>query len=236
MHDLRPEHFRNALLRGMAPADLQNIAPALERVNLQIRHSLEQANQPIEHAYFLEQGMASIVGHLGGERDIEVGVAGREGMTGTALILGARQTPNSTFMQVEGWGWRLPAKVLLDSFAHSILLRQHLLRYVQTLLFQTATTALANGHSKLEERLARWLLMTNDRCDGSDVRLTHEFLSVMLGVRRSGVTEAMHILEGKGLIRANRGQVVILDRHGLEQQSNGSYGKAEAEYDRLMRA
>lgn len=236
MLDSRPEQFRNALLRGMAPVDLHMIAPSLERINLEARHTLEEPNRPIEHAYFIERGMASIIGRIGGERGLEVGMAGRDGMTGTALILGARQSPNSTLMQIDGWGWRLPAAVLTDCFAKSDSLRRYLLLYVQTLLVQIATTALANGHAKLEERLARWLLMTNDRCDGVDMRLTHEFLSVMLGVRRSGVTEAMHMLEGKGLIRANRGHVVVLDRQGLEVQANGSYGQAEAEYARLMGA
>lgn len=235
MLDSRPEQFRNALLRGMAPADLHMIAPALERVNLEARQRLEEPNQPIEYAYFIERGMASIIGHIGGERELEVGMVGRDGMTGTALLLGAQQSPNSTTMQMDGWGWRLPAAFLIDCIGRSESLRRFLLLYVQTLLIQFATTALANGHAKLEERLARWLLMTNDRCDGVDMRLTHEFLSVMLGVRRSGVTEAMHMLEGKGLIRANRGQVVVLDRQGLEVQANGSYGRAEAEYARLMR-
>ena len=143
-------------------------------------------------------------------------------------------TPNNTFMQVDGWGWRVPAEILRRQFEASPGLRGLLLRYVQTMLYQTAMTALANGHSKLEERLARWLLMTHDRVDGADVRLTHEFLAVMLGVRRPGVTEAMHLLEGRGLIRANRGHVVILNREGLEAQANGSYGAAESEYRRLI--
>ncbi|HEY4201040.1 MAG TPA: Crp/Fnr family transcriptional regulator [Devosiaceae bacterium] len=234
MNALRSARFRNALLRAMAPCDFDALEPHLERVTLEVRFQLERANQTIEHAYFLEDGLASIVARMSGDRDIEVGVAGRDGMTGTAVILGASMTPNSTFMQVDGWGWRVSADVLRRLFDASPSLRDLLLRYVQTMLLQTSATALANGHAKLEERLARWLLMTHDRVEGTDVRLTHEFLAVMLGVRRPGVTDAMHILEGKGFIRANRGQVVILDRDGLEQQANGSYGGPEAEYIRLM--
>ena len=234
MTDLRRNSFRNELLRAMEPSDLDRLVPHLERVTLNVRFQLEDANTPIAYGYFLEAGMASIVARLGDDRDIEIGVAGRDGMIGTAVILGAEMTPNSTFMQVDGWGWRVPAATLRQQFDESASLRGLLLRYVQTMLFQTAMTALANGHSKLEERLARWLLMTHDRVDGADVRLTHEFLAVMLGVRRPGVTEAMHLLEGRGLIRANRGHVVILNREGLEAQANGSYGAAESEYRRLL--
>lgn len=236
MADLRRSDLRNVLLRAMEPADFDELAPHLERITLDIRCQLERPNEPIEYCHFLEAGMASIVARLGEERDIEIGVTGREGMVGTAVILGGEMTPNSTFMQVEGWGWRVPANILRRMFENSESLRRLLLRYVQTVLFQTATTALANGRAKLDERLARWLLMTHDRVDGADVWLTHEFLAVMLGVRRPGVTEAMHLLEGRGLIRANRGHVVILNREGLEAQSNGSYGAAESEYRRLIPA
>ena len=234
MNDVRRDGFRNKLLRAMATEDLALLVPHLERITLDLRFQLERPNEPIQYCYFPEAGMASIVARLGDDRDIEIGVAGREGMVGTAAILGAQMTPNNTFMQLEGWGWRLPSEIVRAQFEARPSLRQLLLRYVQTMMFQTATTALANGHAKLEERLARWLLMTHDRVDGPDVRLTHEFLAVMLGVRRPGVTEAMHLLEGRGLIRANRGHVVVLNREGLEAQANGSYGAAESEYRRLL--
>jgi CRP-like cAMP-binding protein len=99
---------------------------------------------------------------------------------------------------------------------------------------QTSQTALSNGQSKLEERLARWLLMCHDRINGDTVELTHEFLSVMLGVRRAGVTVGTHVLEGKGLIRASRGGITILDREGLEEEAQGFYGVPEASYARLI--
>jgi CRP-like cAMP-binding protein len=113
-------------------------------------------------------------------------------------------------------------------------LRSLLLAYVQALLAQTTSTVLANGHAKLEERLARWLLMVHDRTDGMTITLTHEFLAVMLGVRRAGVTVALHLLEGKGLIRSTRRQIVILNRRGLIEEAHGSYGAAEEEYRRLI--
>jgi CRP-like cAMP-binding protein len=229
-----PEPVRNRLLLSLGTEDFTALSPHLKRVTLVVRRQLEAPDQPIDHAYFLEDGMASIVARMGTDRDIEVGVAGREGMTGTAIVLGTDRAPHMTFMQVEGWGWQVPADRLRELVEKRAGLRAVFLRYIQTMMIQTASTALANGHSKLEERLARWLLMTHDRSDGAEVRLTHEFLAVMLGVRRPGVTDAMHILEGKGLIKATRGLVLILDRVGLEAQANGSYGRYEAEYERVM--
>jgi CRP-like cAMP-binding protein len=106
--------------------------------------------------------------------------------------------------------------------------------YVQAFMSQTAQTALTNGRAKLEERLARWILMAHDRTDGDTLDLTHEFLALMLGVRRPGVTIAMHFLEGAGLIRSTRRAILIVDRDGLEQHADGSYGVPEAEYERLL--
>jgi CRP-like cAMP-binding protein len=184
--------------------------------------------------YILESGLASIVARFPGGRDIEVGIVGREGMTGAAVMLGGDQSTNRTFMQVSGHGFKLPAPILSAAMEESRTLRGLLLAYVQALLAQTTSTVLANGHAKLEERLARWLLMVHDRTDGMMISLTHEFLAVMLGVRRAGVTVALHLLEGKGLIRSTRRQIVILNRRGLIEEAHGCYGAAGEEYRRLI--
>ena len=128
-------------------------------------------------------------------------------------------------MQIAGNGLRLPAANLREAIAASVALHQVLLHYVYAFLQQTTQTVLANGRSKIEERLARWLLMALDRIDGNEIPLTHEFLSVMLGVRRSGVTIALQELEKKGLISHRRSFVTILDREGLEESSNGTYSR-----------
>ena len=226
--------FQNELLKALSDEDLSLLLPHLEKIRLDVPTQLEKPNGTIEDVYFLESGLASIVAQLPGGRDIEVGIVGRDGMTGAAVILGDKQSTNTTFMQVSGHGFKLPSSVLRSAMEQSAALHSLVLCYIQSLLIQTASTALANGHAKLEERLARWLLMVHDRMDGLIVPLTHEFLAVMLGVRRPGVTVALHILEGKGLIRTVRGQVTILSRKGLIQQSRGSYGVAEAEYLRLF--
>lgn len=226
--------FRNELLNALSPEDLGLLVPYLEEIRLDVPFMIEKSNALIEHVYFLESGLASIVAKLSGGRDIEVGIAGREGVTGVSVILGGTQSPNTTFMQVSGSGYRIPTDAFRIALDASTSLRAMLFSYTQSLLIQTGSTVLANGHAKLEERLARWLLMVHDRMDGMIVPLTHEFLSVMLGVRRPGVTVALHILEGKGFIRAMRGQITIVNRRGLIDEANGSYGVAEHEYQRLL--
>lgn len=196
--------------------------------------SLEEPGEPIRRVYFPRTGVGSTVAMIENGRPIEVGLFGHEGMSGTAIVMQSEYSTQRTFMQIAGDGWSIDAKRLRDLLEQSSTLRRHLLRYVQTLMTQVSHTALSNGHSKLEERLARWLLMCHDRIKGDTMYLTHEFMSVMLGVRRAGVTVGVHNLEGKGLIRAYRGQILILDRPGLESEAQGSYGVAEAEYAGLI--
>jgi CRP-like cAMP-binding protein len=174
----------------------------------------------------MENGFASVVAN-GGQRDIEVGIIGREGMSGLSVVLGSDERPaNETFIQSAGTGQRIAAGELRDAIGASVSLHKVMLRYAHTFLVQTSQTALANGRSKIEERLARWLLMAADRVEGELV-LTHEFLSIMLGVRRSGVTTALQELERTGLISHRRGFITILDRDGLEEQSNGTYTQSK---------
>lgn len=201
---------------------------------MDIGMTLEVPEVPIELVYFPKSGVGSTVTFSNNGRRIETGLFGYEGMSGTAAILQTGYTSNETFMQVAGEGLVIEPDRLQDLMEQSPSFQRHLLRYVQAMMTQTSQTALSNGQAKLEERLARWLLMCHDRISGNEMDLTHEFLSIMLGVRRAGVTVGTHMLEGKGLIRANRGQIIILDREGLEAEAQESYGKPEAEYARLI--
>ena len=205
----------------------------MERVTLEVRFPIETPNVPIDYVYFIEDGIASTVGTLNDEREIEVGITGREGMTGTAVVLGAGQTPYSTYIQSPGSGFRVPSQALRAAMEQSPVFRRTCYRIVQAFLVQIGSTALANGHAKLEIRLARWLLMLHDRDTGMILTLTHEFLAVMLGVQRPNVTVAVQVLEGKNLIRASRGQISIFNRSGLVDFASGFYGPAELEYARL---
>jgi CRP-like cAMP-binding protein len=227
-------HFKNELLRRLTPGDLSLLEPHFERVTLKLKTVLQRPGAPIEFVYFPENCVASLVARMPRGRDAEVGVIGFEGMTGTPIVMGDDRQPCECVIQLPGDATRLPAKAMAEAIAASPTLRLFLLRYVQSLSTQTSFTALVNARSKLEERLARWLLMFADRVDGEELELTHEYLSIMLGVRRPGVTVAIQVLEGKGFIRAKRGVVIIRDREGLMELANGAYGVPEGEYERLV--
>ncbi len=232
-----PEHpchiiTANRILARLSAADYGLLRPHLEPMDLPLRRKLEVCNQPIEYSYFLDSGVASVVGNGTGERGIEVGLIGREGMTGLAIVMAVDRAPHETYMQLGGTGQRVAVAELRQAMAHSVSLHRAFLHYAHGFFVQTARTAMANGRSKIEERLARWLLLAQDRVDGNELALTHDLLATMLGVRRPGVTVALNLLEGSGLIRANRGVVSIVDREGLEAHSNGAYGAPEVEFHR----
>jgi CRP-like cAMP-binding protein len=163
-----------------------------------------------------------------------VSLIGWEGMTGTSVVLGNDRSPHSTYVQGEGEAQRITVPDLREAMEASRTLRTVLLRYVQVFMVQTAHTAIANARAKLDIRLARWLLMAHARVRNNKLPMTHEFLAVMLGVRRAGVTEALHSLVSQKLITTDRGVVVILDRRGIERTAGASYGTPEAEFRRLI--
>ncbi|WP_224544564.1 Crp/Fnr family transcriptional regulator [Mesorhizobium sp. CA16] len=218
--------LRNHILKTLAPKDFALLQPSMHRVDLAIKARLEDPNQPIEHVYFPEMGIASVVATLTGARQSEVGIIGHDGMTGVAVVLGQDRSPNETYIQVAGNGWCLPVENLRAAIAESESLHEALLRYAHAFLVQSSRTALVNGHSKIEERLARWLLMVHDRTEGK-IYLTHEFLATMLGARRPGVTTALQMLEYRGLIHAKRGEIAIVDRIGMIKLTRGAYGEEE---------
>lgn len=226
--------YRNHLLATMANDDYALIEPHLERAELPVGRDVEKYGQRAEHMYFVESGVVSIVATNGSGRQIEIGLIGKEGITGLAVILGDDIANHSAYMQIEGHGYRVPAVTILDAIRRSTGLRDKLARFAHTLMIQTAHTALANGRANLAERLCRWILMAHDRVDGNVIPITHEFLALMLGVRRAGVTVALHELEGRRLIKAIRRQITVLDRAGIEKLANGFYGQPENEYFRLV--
>jgi CRP-like cAMP-binding protein len=223
----------NQLLSALSPADRDLLIPQLEGVSLELRHVLEKAQKPISHVYFLEGGIASVVANGRGEREVEVGIIGREGMTGTSVILGADYPTNDTYMQVAGRGQRIDARHLRNAIGRSLSLQQFLLKYVHVFMTHVARTAFANGRESIEARLARWLLMAQDRLDGNEVPLTHELLAIMLGTTRPGVTVVLQSLERKRLVSLHRKRIVIEDRAALRAAADKSYGIAEAELRRL---
>jgi CRP-like cAMP-binding protein len=225
---------KNQLLRRLHGEDMEMLGPHLERVELTLKTVVHPAGIQMESVYFPETCIGSSVAKLPNGKDVEVGMIGFEGMTGAALLLDDDRQPLECVIQFAGEATRIPSGPLTQAAAAAPSLRSLLLRYVHCLSIQTSFTAWTNARSTLEQRLARWLLMYADRIEGETLMLTHEYLSVLLGVRRPGITLAIQILEGKGLIRARRGTVKIRDREGLIDLAEGAYGLAEAEYSRLI--
>jgi len=224
----------NWLLSSLTKSDFDLLKPGLKPVELAFMQILEDYDEPFSHVYFLCNGLASVVARDSAGRQSEVGVIGREGMTGSSAIAGDNRSPNRCFMQIAGAGYRLHVDALRAAVHRSGVLQDRLGRYVQAFATQLSQTALANAKVKADARLARWLLMAHDRVSSDLIELTHQLLAVMLGIRRAGITRALHELEARRLIKASRRKVIILDRAGLETFASGCYGVAEREYDRLL--
>jgi CRP-like cAMP-binding protein len=224
----------NRLLASLSTNEFDLLEPHLESVTLGLRKNLEKPNRRIDAVYFPEAGFASVVAVQSKGKQVEVGLIGREGMTGLPIVLGNHRSPHATYIQEPGMGKCIPATELRKATQTSVSLRDALLKFVQAFGVQTTHTAICNARSRLDVRLARWLLMAHDRIGDDTLSLTHEFLSLMLGVRRPGVTEALHALRERGLIAYGRGQIVVKDRKGMERTAGEAYGTPEAEYRRLI--
>jgi CRP-like cAMP-binding protein len=230
-HALRP---RNRLLAPLSPTDLALLQPHLRSLAVAVRHEMERPNQRIGAVYFMEAGFASVVAVQANETQVEVGLIGPEGMTGTAVVLGGDQSPNSTYIQVAGEAQSIKTAQLRKAMRASGSLHSMLLKYVQVFMAQTTHTAIANARAQINRRLARWILMAHDRIGNKTLPLTHEFLSLMLGVRRPGVTEALQNLNQQKLIENGRSKIVVLNRDGIEKLAGNFYGVPEKEYRRLI--
>jgi CRP-like cAMP-binding protein len=212
----------NRLLARLSRADLNLLERDFEPIELRDRQQLHPRNSRIDHVYFPESGIASVVAD--GEHALEIGIIGRDGMTGVSLVFGIEEPPqHETYVQIAGKSHRISAGHLQQAVKASATLRQALLQYAHAFMTQLADTALANGRHKIEERLARWLLLADDRLDDHEIPLKHEYLGLMIGTARPGVTMALQELEGRGWITRRRGVVTIIDRPGLIRSTNGAY-------------
>jgi CRP-like cAMP-binding protein len=227
--------LRNRLLQAIPSEEFARfLQPVLKPASLNLRQRLQSTNRRIEQVYFFESGVASLMAIGAERRQAEVAIIGREGMTGCSLLLGVDRSHCDIVVQVEGEGHMISVEDLRQVLATAPGAVACMQRYVHALAVQTAHCGLASAHGKIEERLARWLLMVHDRMDGHAMSITHENMALMLGVRRAGVTIAIQQFEAKGLVKAERGLVRILDRAGLETCANGFYGLPEAEIERLF--
>jgi CRP-like cAMP-binding protein len=224
----------NHLIAGLAAEDFERIRPHLKRITLRQHDRLIRPDAPTEHVYFPETGMVSLVLSLEDGSIVEVGLVGNEGLVGVLAGLGASRISGEAIVQMPGSALSLSTEVLRREIGIGHSLREMLLRYVQALFAQVTQSAACSGRHTLPQRLARWLLMANDCAATDQIRLTHEFLSMMIGVRRPGITDALGALKSAGIIATARGSIVILDRKGLEAAACECYRTVKAEYERLL--
>jgi len=224
----------NRLLGLLNPGDYRRLRPHLHPIALTYRRSLYRARKPIEFVYFIETGVGSLVNTMANGQAAEVGTIGNEGVVGLPLLFGDDMAPTSVYVQVPGIGLRMKARRFNRELARSASMRAVMLRYAHAFFNQVAHSAACNHFHSIQQRCARWMLMTHDRMQSDEFLLTQEFLAMMLGVQRTGVSGAASGLQRAGLIRYRRGQVTILNRSALERRSCECYGVSKREFDRLL--
>jgi CRP-like cAMP-binding protein len=224
----------NRLLALLSSRDNAALRPHLERLPLDYKQSLYRADKPVDFVYFIETGVGSLVNTMANGQAAEVGTIGNEGIVGLPIVLGDDQAPTAVYVQVPGSGLRMKASLFKRELARSPTMQVVMLRYVHALFNQVAQSAACNHFHSLEQRCCRWLLMTRDRMDSDKFLLTQEFLAMMLGVQRPGVSIAAGGLQRAGLITYRRGNVAILDGVGLKKRSCECYGVSKREFDRLL--
>jgi CRP-like cAMP-binding protein len=225
---------QNRLLAALSLEEYALLVPRLTPVRLRLKDVLIEPEVPIRDVWFLREGVGSVIAIEQEGGGIEVGTVGCEGFIGLPVLNGADAMPYRVFVQIAGSAWRLSADAFRQLVDERPAVRKLLLRYSQYYTDQVSQSAACNQLHTLEERCARWLLMTHDRVQGDAFELTHEFLSLMLGVRRAGVTVAMGALQGEGLVSYTRGRVTILNRPRLEEVTCGCYHVTRTAFGRLL--
>jgi len=208
---------RNYILNTLPDKDYARLLPDLEQVELQRGHVVYRANEPIEYVYFPHSAMVSVVTNTSDGQSIEAGVIGWEGMAGVEVLMGVDSTTNESMVQIANGALRIGTDAIRKEFARGGVLQELTLRYLHALMLQISQTALCNRLHSLEQRLSRWLLMCRDRTGKDEIKLTQEFLSIMLGVNRPSVTIAAITLQSGGYIKYSRGNITILDGAALEE-------------------
>ncbi|MEH2109634.1 Crp/Fnr family transcriptional regulator [Nostoc sp.] len=224
----------NKLLAALPASDYERLAPHLKLVALPLRKVLYEPGEPIAHVYFPDKAVVSIVTAMEDGSTVEASIVSNEGMVGIPVILGDNTTTTTAFVQVSGAGMQIDADILRAEFNRGGAIQILLLRYVQAAYSELAQGTACNRLHTLEERLARWLLTVSDRLESEDFPLTQEFISQMLGVRRSGVTVAASTLSRAGMIAYQRGHISIVNRENLEATSCECYQVIQKEFARLL--
>ncbi len=226
----------NHLLAALAGAEWQRWSPLLEFIDLPLGHVLYESGKTLSHVYFPTTAIVSLLFVMENGASAEIAVVGNEGLVGISLFMGGGSTPSRAVVQSAGKGFRLKARALKEEFDRCGPVLHLLLRYTQALITQMTQTAVCNRHHSLDQQLCRWLLLSLDRLEGSELVMTQELIANMLGVRREGVTEAALKLQSAGFIKYSRGRISVLDRPGLEKRTCECYAVVKLEYDRLLPA
>jgi CRP-like cAMP-binding protein len=225
---------QNRLLRALPLAEYERLLPELTAERLFYKQVLVEPDAPIRDVYFPRVGVCSMIATEQAGGDIEVGTVGRHGFVGLPVLHGTDRMPYRVTVQIEGDAWRLSAVAFTRLVDERPTVRKLFLRFAQYFADQTSQSVACNRLHTLEERCARWLLMTHDRVGGDAFELTHQFLSLMLGVRQAGVTVAMGALQAAEILRYSRGRITVLDRPRLEEASCGCYHITRTAQDRLL--
>ena len=234
MRPSKPEPTANRLLAALPRRDLERFLTGCEPAKLVFAEVLAEAGEPVRQVYFPTQSSISLVAPIDGRASLEVGLIGDEGMLGITLMLGVDVWPLQAVVQGEGAALRMDVALFRRELGLSSALQLLLKRYLYVVMGQFAQTAACTHYHVVEARLARWLLMTQDRAHSDEFHVTQEFLAYMLGVRRVGVTKAASALQTRKLIRYSRGNITILDRRGLKAASCGCYAADQAVYAGIM--
>ena len=228
------DHFDNRLLAALPARDQKRILSSCEAVELRRGEVISEPGDRIRDAYFPTDSFVSMVTPPADHAGLEVRLVGNEGMIGTPLVLGVEVTQMRTFVQGAGPAWRLSSEEFGEALRRSDALLARLHRYLDVLMNQSMQLLACTRFHMVEARLARWLLMTQDRAHSDHFHVTHELLALLLGVRRVGVTKAASALQARELIHYRRGDITVLDRAGLQGAACGCYGAAEAMYEQRM--
>ncbi|HEX6362918.1 MAG TPA: Crp/Fnr family transcriptional regulator [Albitalea sp.] len=229
-----PDPRHNELLAALPPDEWARWLPALEPVDMPLGQVLYESGMAMTHVYFPTSSIVSLLYVLEDGSSAEIAVVGHEGIVGISLFMGGETTPSRSVVQSAGQGFRMRGQFLKDEFGRSGPVLHLLLRYTQALITQMSQTAVCNRHHTLDQQLCRWLLLSLDRLQGTELVMTQELIANMLGVRREGVTEAAANLQRAGLIHYRRGHITVVDRDGLERRTCECYAVVKREYDRLL--
>ena len=224
----------NRLLSLLSDQDYERLRPHLSHVAFEYKKSLYEASRPIKHVYFPIDGVASLVITMADGASVEIGTIGSEGLVGLPICLGDHEASSSVYVQVPGAALQIDSRIFRSELDRSPTLNLVMLHYAHAFFNQIAQSAACAHLHRVEQRCCRWLLMTRDRMPSGDFLLTHEFLGMMLGVRRTTVSEVMGALQHGNILRYRRGHVTILDHQALQDRACECYATSKLEFDRLL--